>query len=150
MELDLLFNISNIFVLPFWTIMIFLPNWQITQKIMKSYLIFLPLIFLYIYLFVISLTPESIETLSNPQLFDLAEVFANPVVTFAGWVHFLVLDLFLGRYIYWQGQNEKIWTIHSLTLCLFAGPIGFLSHIITRAVQLQFFSGESKVETADA
>ena len=61
-------------------------------------------------------------------------------VTFAGWVHFLVLDLFLGRYIYWQGQNEKIWTIHSLILCLFAGPMGFLSHIITRTIQTKFMS----------
>ena len=148
MDLELLFNLSNLFVLPFWTIMIFLPNWQITQKVMKSYVIFLPLIFLYIYLFVISLTPESIETLSNPQLFTLAEVFANPLVTFAGWVHFLILDLFLGRYIYWQGQNEKIWTIHSLVLCLFAGPMGFLSHIITRTIQLQFFSNKT-VETAE-
>lgn len=137
MDLNLLFNIANIFVLPFWTLMIFVPNWQVTQKIMKSYLIFIPLIFLYIYLFIISLNPESIATLSNPQLLDLAEVFSNPVVTFAGWVHFLVLDLFLGRYIYWQGQNDKIWTIHSLILCLFAGPMGFLSHIITRGIQTQ-------------
>ena len=149
MDLSTLFDISNLFVLPFWTIMILAPNWQITQKIMKSYLIFLPLIFLYIYLFVVSLTPESIEILSNPHLLDLAEIFANPVVTFAGWVHFLILDLFLGRYIYWQGREEKIWTIHSLVLCLFAGPIGFLSHIITRAVQLQFFADKT-AETADA
>jgi hypothetical protein len=140
MDLNLLFNIANIFVLPFWALIIFLPNWSITQKIMKSYLIFVPLIFLYIYLFIISLNPESIATLSNPQLLDLAKVFSEPVVTFAGWVHFLVLDLFLGRYIYWQGQNEKIWTIHSLILCLFAGPIGFLSHIITKTIQTQFIS----------
>ncbi len=140
MDLNLLFNIANIFVLPFWALIIFLPNWSITQKIMKSYLIFVPLIFLYIYLFIISLNPESIATLSNPQLLDLAKVFSEPVVTFAGWVHFLVLDLFLGRYIYWQGQNEKIWTIHSLILCLFAGPMGFLSHIITRTIQTKFMS----------
>ena len=150
MDLNTLFNLSNLFVLPFWTIMIFLPNWDITRKVMKSYLIFIPLIFLYIYLFIISLTPESIETLSNPQLFDLAEVFSNPEVTFAGWVHFLVLDLFLGRYIYWQGQNENIWTIHSLILCLFAGPIGFLSHIITRTIQTQLIINKNQVETAES
>jgi hypothetical protein len=137
MDLNLLFNIANIFVLPFWGLIIFIPNWEVTQKIMKSYLIFLPLIFLYIYLFIISLNPDSIATLSNPKLLDLAKVFSDPSITFAGWVHFLVLDLFLGRHIYWQGQNEKIWTIHSLILCLFAGPIGFLSHIITRGIQTQ-------------
>lgn len=74
---------------------------------MKSYVIFLPLIFVYIYLFITGLNSESIEILSNPKLTDLAQVFSNPNITFAGWVHFLVLDLFLGRYIYWQGQTEK-------------------------------------------
>lgn len=106
-ELNQLFNLTNLFVLPFWTMMVFLPNWQWTQKIMKSYVIFLPLIFVYIYLFITGLNSESIEILSNPKLTDLAQVFSNPNITFAGWVHFLVLDLFLGRYIYWQGQTEK-------------------------------------------
>ncbi|MEY2858330.1 MAG: hypothetical protein RLZZ74_2643, partial [Cyanobacteriota bacterium] len=49
----------------------------------------------------------------------------------AGWVHFLIVDLFLGRWIYWQGQEKKIWTRHSLILCLFFGPVGLLSHIVT-------------------
>lgn len=146
MELELLFSISNLFVLPFWALMIVLPNWQITQKIMKSYLIFLPLIFLYIYLFIIGFNSDAIEVLSNPQLqlTDLAKVFAIPTVTFTGWVHFLVLDLFVGRYIYWQGQEEKIWTIHSLILCLFAGPIGLFSHLTTRFIQTQLILKKSQ------
>ena len=41
------------------------------------------------------------------------------------------MDLFVGRWIYWQGQQTGIWTIHSLVLCLFAGPMGLLSHIAT-------------------
>ena len=134
MDLNLLFNIGNLFVLPFWILIILFPKWSVTQKIMKSYLFFVPLIMLYVYLFVISLNPESAKTLSNPQLTELAVVFSDPRVTFAGWVHFLVLDLFLGRYIYWEGQNKNIWTVHSLILCLFAGPIGFLSHIVTEGI----------------
>ena len=138
MELNLLFNIANIFVLPFWVLMIVLPNWGVTQKVMKSYLPFIPLAGLYIYLFVISLSPESAQVLANPQLPELAQVFGDQKVTFTGWVHFIILDLFVGRYIYWQGQKEKIWTIHSLILCLFAGPIGLLSHIITSSLQSKF------------
>ena len=138
MELNLLFNIANIFVLPFWVLMIVLPNWGVTQKVMKSYLPFIPLAGLYIYLFVISLDSESAQVLANPQLPELAQVFGDEKITFTGWVHFLVLDLFVGRYIYWQGQKEKIWTIHSLILCLFAGPIGLLSHIITSSLQSKF------------
>ncbi len=138
MELNLLFNIANIFVLPFWVLMIVLPNWGVTQKVMKSYLPFIPLAGLYIYLFIISLSPESAQVLANPQLPELAQVFSDEKVTFTGWVHFIILDLFVGRYIYWQGQKEKVWTIHSLILCLFAGPIGLLSHIITSSLQSKF------------
>ncbi len=148
LNLDLLFNISNVFVLPFWFLMIVLPNWSITQKIMKSYLIFIPLIGLYIYLFIISLTPESSAVFANPQLSLLAKVFSDEKVTFTGWVHFLTLDLFTGRYIYWTGQNKKVWTIHSLILCLFAGPIGLLSHIITETIQSNLSSEkESELTT---
>lgn len=135
MDLNLLFSIANLFVLPFWLLMIVFPNWNITQKVMKSYLPFIPLACLYIYLFAISLTPESAEALSNPQLPQLAQAFSDEKITFTGWVHFLILDLFAGRYIYWQGKEKNIWTIHSLILCLFAGPIGVLSHIITTTVQ---------------
>lgn len=137
MDLNLLFNIANLFVLPFWLLMIVLPNWNITQKVMKSYFPFIPLALLYIYMFVISLDPESAAIFANPQLSQLAQLFGNEKITFTGWVHFLVLDLFTGRYIYWQGQEKKIWTIHSLILCLFAGPIGLLSHIITHGISTQ-------------
>lgn len=143
MDLNLLFNIANFFVLPFWGLMIVLPNWNITQKIMKSYLIFIPLIGLYVYLFIISLNPETAQILSNPQLPELAKVFSDEKITFTGWVHFLVLDLFVGRYIYWQGQDKKIWTIHSLILCLFAGPIGLLSHIITNTIQTNLLTNKT-------
>jgi hypothetical protein len=45
-----LFNIANLFVLPFWLLMILLPNWSITRKVMASYLPFVALAGLYIYI----------------------------------------------------------------------------------------------------
>lgn len=132
MSLSSLFDAANLFVLPFWLLMILLPNWQVTRKVMASFLPFVALAGLYIYLFANSLDPESAAAFANPQLADLARLFADERVTATGWVHFLVMDLFVGRWIYWQGQQSSIWTVHSLLLCLFAGPIGLLSHIVTR------------------
>ena len=126
-----LFTAANLFALPFWLLMILLPKWNITQKVMKSYLPFLPLIGLYIYFLVISIDAESAQVLADPQLTDIAQLFSAENAAAAGWVHFIVMDLFVGRWIYWQGQEKQIWTVHSLVLCLFAGPIGVLSHIIT-------------------
>lgn len=138
-----LFNIANLFVLPFWVLMIFLPKWKITQRVMESYIPFLPLAALYLYLFISSITPENAQALSNPQLADIARFFASETAAATGWIHFLVMDLFVGRYIYLAGVKTGVWTFHSLALCLFAGPIGLLSHIFTYWIFLRFFSQKS-------
>ncbi|PLZ91820.1 hypothetical protein CI594_17740, partial [Fischerella thermalis CCMEE 5196] len=52
MTITQLFNIANLYVLPFWALMIFLPNWKITRRVMESYIAFVPLALAYIYLFV--------------------------------------------------------------------------------------------------
>lgn len=142
MEITQLFNVANLFVLPFWALMILLPNWKVTRRVMESYIPFLPLAGAYVYLFVTSITPENAQALSNPQLADIAKFFADETAAATGWIHFLVMDLFVGRWIYWQGQTTGIWTIHSLILCLFAGPMGVLSHILTYWITKAFSSNE--------
>jgi hypothetical protein len=140
MTITQLFNVSNLFVLPFWALMILLPNWGATKKVMESFLPFIVLAGLYIYFFVGAITPESAQALSSPQLADLAKAFSDETVMATGWTHFLVMDLFVGRWIYWEGQRTGVWTLHSLILCLFAGPVGLLSHILTAWIAKRFFS----------
>lgn len=139
--LETLFTGANLFVLPFWTLMVLLPNRKLTRWVMKSYLPYAALAGLYLFLFVTSFNNvEGIEALSDPnlKLADLAALFANPHVTATGWVHYLVFDLFVGRWIYWQGQESGVFTRHSLALCLFAGPLGLLSHLLTDALWKRF------------
>jgi hypothetical protein len=126
-----LFNIANLFVLPFWALMILLPNWKVTRQVMTSYLPFVALAGLYLYFLVGTITPETAEALANPTLTDIARFFADERAAATGWAHFLVMDLFVGRWIYQEGQRTGIWTVHSIALCLFAGPLGLLSHIAT-------------------
>ncbi|KYC39931.1 hypothetical protein WA1_28620 [Scytonema hofmannii PCC 7110] len=140
-----IFNVANFFVLPFWILMIVLPKWNITKRIMESYIPFVPLAATYLYLFISTITPETAESFSNPQLSNIARLFADEKVTATGWIHFLTLDLFTGRYIYLEGQKTSIWTIHSLILCFFAGPLGLLSHILTDWITKGFFPSD-KVE----
>ncbi|MDY6807152.1 MAG: ABA4-like family protein [Cyanobacteriota bacterium] len=149
MTLDLIFNGANLFVLPFWILTIFLPKWGVTRKVISSFIPFVVLAALYIYLFVISLTPENAAALSNPKLADIARFFAEESAAATGWIHFLVLDLFLGRYIYLEGQRTGVWTAHSLILCLFAGPMGLLSHILTYWIGEKLFNrSEEEASTA--
>lgn len=146
MSLDFLFNAANLFALPFWVLMVVLPNWSVTRKVMSSFLPFVALAGLYLYLFINSLDSESAQAFANPQLSELAQLFADEKVTLTGWIHFIVADLFVGRWIYLEGQQTGIWTVHSLILCLFAGPLGLLSHILTKGF-VQLFTGRSTPES---
>ncbi|MBD2613532.1 MAG: DUF4281 domain-containing protein [Nostoc sp. GBBB01] len=146
MTISQIFNIANLFVLPFWTLMILLPNWKVTQRIMASYLPFVLLAGVYLYLFVNSITPENAQDFSNLELANVARLFADEKVAATGWVHYLVMDLFVGRWIYLEGQKIGIWTIHSLALCFFAGPLGLLSHILTNWISQKFFSKSQENE----
>lgn len=132
MTAEFLFNAANIFVLPFWTLMILVPNWSVTRKVMQSFLPFAALACVYLYLFIGSIDPETAQDFSSAGLSDIARLFANEQVAATGWVHFVVMDLFVGRWIYWNGQHSGLFTRHSLALCLFAGPLGLLSHLLTR------------------
>lgn len=126
-----LFDLANLFVLPFWALMIFLPNWGVTRRILESPLPLVVLALLYVYLISGTINSETAQALSNPKLADIARFFADDRAAATGWTHFLVMDLFVGRWIYWEGQRTGVWTIHSIALCLFAGPLGLLSHLLT-------------------
>lgn len=144
-DLDNIFQVANLFVLPFWALMVLLPNWQVTRRVMQSYIPYAALASLYVYLFA-TLDSGILAAFSDPQLelSSLAGMFANSQVMAIGWVHFLVMDLFVGRWIYWQGQENGIFTRHSLALCLFAGPLGLLSHFLTAAVTQRFFKSPTE------
>lgn len=147
MALAQIFTSANLFILPFWALMILLPNWGVTRRVMESYLPFVALAGVYLYFLISSITPETAQALSNPQLADITRLFADEKTATTGWIHFLVMDLFIGRWIYWEGQKTGIWTIHSLALCLFAGPLGLLSHILTQWISQRFFArSESEAE----
>jgi len=134
MNLDLLFSGANLFVLPFWALIILLPNWHVTRRVISSPIPFVLLAIAYLYLLLGSLDAETAKAMSNPKLADIARFFGEPQAAATGWIHFLVMDLFVGRWIYLEGQRTGIWTSHSLLLCLFAGPLGILSHFTTLGI----------------
>ncbi len=150
MFIELLFNAANIFVLPFWAAMIVLPNWQVTRRVMASMLPFVALALLYVYFFVLSVTPETAQSFSSAGLSEIAQLFADERVAATGWVHFLVMDLLAGRWIYQDGQTNGIFTRHSLALCLFAGPMGLLSHVVTRWIVNARRAADGEVPVGEA
>ena len=67
------------------------------------------------------------------SLSSLTAAFSFPQTVAVGWAHFIAQDLMVGRYIFADGLRNGVATRHSLALTLFFGPLGALSHILTRA-----------------
>lgn len=128
---EILFNGANVFVLPFWLLMVVVPGWAWTRKIVRSPLPFVALALVYLSFFVNSIDPETAGDFADASLSNLASLFSDEKVMATGWVHYLVMDLFVGRWIHQDAEEQGVWVRHSLLLCLFAGPLGLLSHLTT-------------------
>jgi hypothetical protein len=66
--LEMIFNGANWFALPFWAMMILLPGWKVTRKVMESLLPIALLAAVYLYLLVTGFNADVLKEFSNPQL----------------------------------------------------------------------------------
>ena len=68
---------------------------------------------------------------------QVAQLFQNPWLLLAGWIHYLAFDLFLGAWQSRQAQSLGIsdfLVIQCLVLTFFFGPIGLLVFWVIRSV----------------
>lgn len=134
--METVFQIDNYLTLPFWAMMIFAPKARITRSIMNGWLPFVPLIFVYIYTLASSLSaPGALDIFKGAiTLKSLSVAAQQPSAMAAIWAHLVTADLFVGRWIMFDALRNHVFAGHSLFLALFAGPVGLLSHLITREV----------------
>ena len=129
---------ANFGVLPFWLLLIIMPNSKITQLFVNS--IVLPLILSTVYVYIIYQT-----TLLDESMFDIFKlylsldnlytVFATESFLLAFWIHFLVLNLFLGSWVSRDGvkynMSRKFVAIPLITIYL-TGPLGLVLYWLFR------------------
>jgi hypothetical protein len=133
---ETLFLLCNVIVLPFWMLMILLPRWDWTQRIIASPWILLPPALCYLLVMLNLLFGSS----PVPFAFDLsgvAALLATPAGAAAAWLHLLTFDLFAGRWVYLesgkQGANIPITSL--ILVCVFlAGPLGFLLYLVNKRI----------------
>jgi len=133
-SLDAIFSFGGNLVMPFWMLMIFLPHWRWTQRIMRSPLIAVPPAVIYTVL-VLPNTSEILGALGG--LNEVMALLATPFGTTVGWMHFLAFDLFVGRWAYLDSRERSISALVMapiLFLTLMLGPIGFLLYLTVRFV----------------
>jgi hypothetical protein len=122
MTMATLFDASFLLVAPFWLLMIALPGWRVTQRVIASPWIAAPAAALYLALVVPGL-PGVLAAVSSPSL----EVIMP--------MHFLAFDLFVGRWVYLDARTRGVspWATSPLLFAtLMVGPVGLLGYLGVR------------------
>ena len=94
--MDLLFRDSNLLVLPIWALMILLPRWRWTARIIRSPLVSAAPAILYAAL-VLPQLGAIWPAVSRPTLPGVEALLGSPAGATIAWAHFLAFDVFVGR-----------------------------------------------------
>lgn len=131
MSAEQIFSLANLSVLPGWLLLVFAPRWRWTQRFTT---LAIPLVLgaVYAWLFVtFGRTAEG----GFGSLAAVTKLFQAPEVLLAGWIHYLVFDLFTGS---WEARDAGRNGIPHLAVipCLFftflLGPVGLLLYWLLR------------------
>jgi len=133
-----LYILTSFGILPFWILLIIIPNSKVTQFFVNS--IILPLILSTAYIYVvyqIILLDEPIFNIFKLyiSLDNLYTIFANESFLLIFWLHFLSLNLFLGSWIAKDGVKYNIprkLVFVPLLAVYFTGPSGIVLYWIIR------------------
>jgi hypothetical protein len=132
---EALFQISNALVLPFWLLMIVLPHWRWTRRIIGSPWIAAPTALIYAILVLPSIATV-LPALAQPTLASVTALLGTPEAAAIAWAHFLTFDLLAGRWAYLDTRTRNIsaWLMAPVLLLIFLlGPLGFLLYLLVRA-----------------
>ena len=132
-----IYLMANWGVIPFWLLLIILPNHGVTnffvQSIVASFLLAGAYGFIAYNIFLEGNTLDSFELYSG--LDGLYSMFANEAFLLVFWIHFLAISLFLGAWISRDSQRymvPRFFVIISLILTYFTGPVGLLIYWFIR------------------
>jgi Domain of unknown function (DUF4281) len=145
-----IFRLSNVLVLPFWGLMILLPRWRWTERIMRS-----PLVSAAPALFYVALVLPRLGTIwpavARPTLDGVAALLGSPEGATIAWVHFLAFDVFVGRWIYLDSRERRLSALLMAPVLFFTlmlGPLGFLSYLLLRTIAASREAGTGRARTS--
>ncbi len=132
-----IYLMANWGVIPFWLLLIILPNHRVTNFFVQS--IIAPLLLASAYVFVaynIFLEGNILDSFELYRGLDgLYSMFSSESFRLVFWLHFLSISLFLGAWISRDSQRymvPRFFVIISLVLTYFTGPAGLLIYWFIR------------------
>jgi hypothetical protein len=128
---------ANWGVVPFWLLLMFIPNHTITKFFCHS--IIAPLLITIAYIFVtrqIFLEGNIFEGFNLYLGLDgLDQIYSNEALRLVFWLHFLAISLFIGSWIARDCQRNmvpKILSIPCIIITYFTGPLGVVIYWFVR------------------
>ena len=141
--MSLVFSTMNLVVLPVWLAMILFPRAKITQRIIASPFIVLPIALVYIAL-VLPVLGEVLPLVLQPELDEIAPLLGEERGATISWMHFLAFDLFVGRWVFLDAQPRLAarelspWLLSPVLFCvLMLGPLGLTLYFALRVTLLR-------------
>lgn len=131
-----LFGLANASVLPAWLLLLFLPRWHMTRRLVPA-LFAIPLAAMYVWLLATH-WGEAQGDFNSLQ--GVASLFANRYALLGGWIHYLVFDLFTGAWILRDSQRAglpHLAAVPCLLLAFLLGPAGLLLYWAIRTARLR-------------
>lgn len=133
--LEITFQLANLLIFLLWIPLFIAPYAQFTQRLLQS-------IWLWIgagsfYFMMILLFGSGIDwmKLAQPSLTGIASLFAQKEIAAIAWIHLIIFDLFVGRWIVLDAAKRKGFVSIFLLLCLMAGPLGLAAYLIFRRIR---------------
>ena len=137
LTLDNIYLIANLGVIPFWLLLVTMPNHAITHILVQS--IVAPALLASAYCFVaykIFLKGNIFDSFELYSGLDgLYSLFSDEAFLLIFWLHFLSISLFAGAWIVRDSNKYAIWRFFvfiSLILTYFTGPVGLIFYWIIR------------------
>lgn len=130
------FTASFLLVAPFWLLMILLPTWRVSERVLRSPWVVAPAALLYAVLVLPRLVPV-LAAVGNPDLAGVMALLATPAGTTVAWVHFLAFDLFVGRWVYLDSRARGLSPLlvsPLLLVVLMLGPLGLALYLAVRGL----------------
>ena len=132
-----IYLIANWGVVPFWLLLIFIPQSRLTNFFAQS--VIAPLLLAIGYAYLSYLIYLEGDILASFELYNgldgLYSIFANEALLLIFWLHFLAISLFTGSWIVRDSKKfliPKIVTIPLLIITYFTGPIGLFIYWFIR------------------
>lgn len=154
---ETLFSIGTVSVLPLYGMMIGAPRSAVSKRLMSSKLPFVVMGCLYaaaaclvvastgahgvFSAFVAATTAAggagegaAAASYMCHVLTLLSGCMATAETAASAWIHLLSLDLFVARHVYLDSLSAGVPAVHSLVFCCMFGPVGYLSHTLTKTM----------------